>query len=109
MPETMTCYERVEKAWNLEEADRVPVAPMVIYILPYLAGVSFWEMIADPEMLAQAAIDQSDLVGDFIHPALTILDHQTRLTMQLTRINWWRSCCWVMAALARSAMFVTLR
>jgi hypothetical protein len=30
MPETMTCYERLEKVWNLEEADRVPVSPMVI-------------------------------------------------------------------------------
>jgi uroporphyrinogen-III decarboxylase len=89
--ERMTSYERVEKAWNLEEADRVPVAPMVIYILPYLAGLSFSEMISNPERLAQAAIDQSDLVGDFIHPALTVLDHQAVLpnsTWDQVSIDW---------------------
>ena len=58
MSETMTSYERVEAAWNLEEGDRVPVAPMVIYFIPYLAGLSFKEMLADPGRLAQAAIDQ---------------------------------------------------
>jgi uroporphyrinogen-III decarboxylase len=89
--ETMTSFERVEAAWNLTAADRVPVAPMVIYILPYLAGLSFTEMIKDPERMAQAAIDHSDLVGDFIHPLLTILDHQAVLpnsTWDQVSIDW---------------------
>jgi uroporphyrinogen-III decarboxylase len=87
----LTCYERVEKAWNLQKADRVPVAPMVIYILPYLAGLSFKEMIENPERLAQAAIDNRELVGDFIHPVLTILDHQAVLpnsTWDQVSIDW---------------------
>lgn len=79
MKATMTCYDRLEAAWNLEEADRVPVAPLVIYILPYLAKMTFTEMIADPEKLAQSAIDHSDLIGDCLHPVLTIHDHQALL------------------------------
>jgi hypothetical protein len=64
---------------------------MVIYILPYLAGLTFDEMIGDPERLAQAAIDNIDLVGDFIHPALTILDHQAVLpnsTWDQVSLDW---------------------
>ena len=79
MSKTMTCYERVETAWNLKEADRVPVAPLVIYLIPYLAGLSFKDMIEDPERLSQAAIDRCDLIGDNIHPVMTILDHQSLL------------------------------
>lgn len=76
---TMTCFERVEAAWNLAEADRVPVAPLVIYFIPYLAGMSFREMLSDPERLAQAAIDHQDLIGDCLHPVMTFLDHQLLL------------------------------
>lgn len=91
MPDSMTPYERVEAAWNLQEADRVPVAPMVIYMLPYLAGLSIKEAIEDPERLAQSAIDGRDLVGDFIHPVLTLLDHQAVLpnsTWDQVSIDW---------------------
>ena len=91
MPETMTCYERVEAAWNLKEADRVPVAPLVIYILPYLSGVTFHELLSDPEKLVQTAIDHSDLVGDNIHPLLTIHDHQSILPntgWERTTLHW---------------------
>jgi len=91
MSETMTCYERVDAAWNLREADRVPVAPMVIYIIPYLAGLSFKDMLEDPERLAQAAIDHCDLIGDFVHPVLTMLDHQAILpnaTWDQVSIHW---------------------
>ena len=91
MGEVMTPYKRVEAAWNLQEADRVPVAPMVIYLLPYRAGLSVKEAIENPERLAQAAIDQSELVGDFIHPALTLLDHQAVLpnsTWDRVSIDW---------------------
>jgi hypothetical protein len=91
MGETMTCFERVEAAWNLTEADRVPVAPMVIYFIPYIAGLSFKEMLEDPERLAQAAIDHCEFIGDFIHPCLTMLDHQAILpnsTWDQVSINW---------------------
>jgi hypothetical protein len=73
---TMTCLERIEAAWNLEEADRVPVAPLVIYLVPYLAGLSFRDMLAHPDRLAQAAIDHQDVIGDCLHPVMTFLDHQ---------------------------------
>ena len=66
MAEEMTPYERIENAWNLEEADRVPVAPLVIYILPYVDGLSFKDIFSDPENLVQAVIDNIDLVGDNI-------------------------------------------
>lgn len=72
----MTCLERIEAAWNLEEADRVPVAPLVIYFIPYIAGLSFRDMLTDPERLAQAAIDHQDMIGDCLHPVMTFLDHQ---------------------------------
>jgi uroporphyrinogen-III decarboxylase len=91
MAETMTCYERVEAAWNLKQADRVPVAPLVIYILPYLAGLSFHEILSDPEKLVQAAIDHSDLVGDNIHPLLTVHDHHSLLPntgWERTTLHW---------------------
>jgi hypothetical protein len=88
---TMTCYERIEAAWNLEEADRVPVAPLVIYLIPYQAGLSFTDMLAEPEMVGQAAIDQQDLIGDGIHPVATFFDHQFLLPTagwdQVT-LNW---------------------
>ncbi|MBW2368369.1 MAG: hypothetical protein JRH15_10820 [Deltaproteobacteria bacterium] len=91
MKETMTCYERLEAAWNLEEADRVPVAPLVIYLLPYQSGLQFKEMIEDPEKLVQSAIDNSDLIGDCLHPVLTLHDHQALLphsTWDRVTLDW---------------------
>lgn len=76
MSEGWTCYERLEAAYNLEEADRVPVAPLVIYLPPYLAGVSFRDMLEDPETAAQACIDRQDVIGDGLHPVMTLLNHQ---------------------------------
>lgn len=91
MPETLTPYERVEKAWNLEEADRVPVAPLVIYILPYQAGLSFKDFFDDPERMVDAVIEQIDLVGDNIHPLLTVHDHHALLPntgWETTTLHW---------------------
>jgi uroporphyrinogen-III decarboxylase len=91
MPNTMTPYQRVEKAWNLEQADRVPVAPLVIYILPYQAGLSFKEFFDDPERMVDAVIDQIDLVGDNIHPLLTVHDHHALLPntgWETTTLHW---------------------
>lgn len=91
MTDNMTPYERIEKAWNLEEADHVPVAPLVIYILPYVAGLSFKEILGDPDNLVQAVIDNSDLVGDNIHPLLTVHDHHALLPntgWETTTLHW---------------------
>jgi uroporphyrinogen-III decarboxylase len=73
----MTSYERWIKAWELEEADRVPVAPINCYIIPYLAGISIREMFFEPEKLVQATIDTRDLlgVGDYVDPNITTLNH----------------------------------
>jgi uroporphyrinogen-III decarboxylase len=87
----MTPYERVETAWNLEEADRVPVAPLVIYILPYQAGLSFKDFFDDPECMVNAVIEQIDLVGDNIHPLLTVHDHHALLPntgWETTTLHW---------------------
>jgi hypothetical protein len=44
--ESMTSIERIDKAINLEEADRVPVAPLLSYDIPRYYGISteeyFW-------------------------------------------------------------------
>lgn len=75
MAETMTCYERVEAAWNLEEADRVPVVPTSIYFLHYTGGISVKEGLTDPEKLIGAVKENLDLLGDSVHPSNTALDH----------------------------------
>lgn len=79
MKEEMTRYERLEAAWNLEEADRVPVAPLNCYIIPYLGGISIREMFSKPEKLIQAAIKCLDIIGDNIDPNITTLDHLSLL------------------------------
>jgi len=71
----MTRYERLQAAWNLEEADRVPVAPIICYMIPYLAGLTIKEMFTEPEKLIGAIRQHIDLVGDNVHPLITTLDH----------------------------------
>jgi hypothetical protein len=75
MKDEMTRYERLEAAWNLEEADRVPVTPVNCYIIPYLGGISIKEMFTEPEKLIQATIKCMDIIGDNIDPNITTLDH----------------------------------
>jgi hypothetical protein len=43
MPEKRTRYERREAAWNLEEGDRIPAAPLNCYIIPYRGGITLLE------------------------------------------------------------------
>lgn len=91
MAGNMTSYERLEAAWNLEEADRVPVAPLVINIIPYLTGMSIKETYTNPDRLIQAAIECGDIVGDCIHPLLTMFDHQSLLPKSAwdrTTLDW---------------------
>lgn len=75
--ETMSRYERLHKAWNLEEADRVPVSPVNCYIIPYVAGITIKEMFLEPEKLIQATIKAWDILGgwDDIDPNITTLNH----------------------------------
>ena len=77
MKETMSKYERLEKAWNLEEADRVPVSPVNCYIVPYLAGISIREMFLEPDKLVEATAQVYDMLGgwDDIDPNITTLNH----------------------------------
>ncbi len=79
MKETITRYERLEAAWNLEKADRVPVVPVNCYIIPYLGGISIREMFLEPDKLIQATIKCMDIIGDNIDPNITTLDHLSLL------------------------------
>ena len=75
--ETMTSYERLEIAWNLGEADRVPVSPVNCYIIPYLAGITIREMFLEPDKLIKATVDTMEILGasDDIDPNITTLNH----------------------------------
>jgi uroporphyrinogen-III decarboxylase len=75
MTEEMTALERIEAAYRMEETDRVPVAPILCYMIPYLAGMSIKEMFHEPEKMVEAFIEFGDLLGDCVDPNLIILDH----------------------------------
>jgi len=91
MKEKMTRYERLLAAWNLEEADRVPCAPIMVYFIPYQAGLTVKEIFADPEKVARAMAEKKDLIGDNVHPIITTLDHLSllgRAGWDQTTLNW---------------------
>jgi hypothetical protein len=75
MTSEMTSFERIEAAYRMEETDRIPTAPIICYMIPYLAGMSIHEMFHEPEKMVQAFIDHGDLIGDNAEPNLIILDH----------------------------------
>ncbi|MFY9606409.1 MAG: hypothetical protein WAS24_06750, partial [Thermoplasmata archaeon] len=77
MEETMTSYERLELAWNLKEADRVPVAPVNCYIFPWLGRINIREMFMEPDKLVQATIKAREFLGggDNVDPNITTLNH----------------------------------
>jgi len=75
MADKMTPYERFEAAFRMEVPDRVPVAPIHNYMVPYLAGMSVWEEFMEPEKLVQALIDHRDLIGDFQDSYVINLNH----------------------------------
>lgn len=77
--EKISRYERLEAAWNLEKADRVPVAPILCYIIPYLGRITIREMFFEPEKLIQATVACLDIIGDNIDPNITTLDHLSLL------------------------------
>jgi hypothetical protein len=75
--EAMTRYERIEAAWNLKEADRVPSDPLNCYILAYQGGISIREMFTNPAKLIQATIRARKKIGegDQVDPNITTLGH----------------------------------
>ena len=84
MKTKMTSYERLLSAYNIEEGDRVPVAPINLYIIPYMAGMSVLEGQREAEKLVDAYIEHKDLLGDAVHPFMTAQDH----TGLLGRCGW---------------------
>ncbi len=88
---TLTRYERLLAAWNLEAADRVPCAPIMVYFIPYQAGLSIKEIFTEPGKVFQALKDHQDLIGDNTHPIITTLDHMSmlgRAGWDQTTLNW---------------------
>jgi uroporphyrinogen-III decarboxylase len=79
MADKMTSFERMEAAYRMEIPDRVPVAPIINYLIAYQGGLTIREMFTEPEKLVQATIDHIDLVGDHIDPNQLILDHLSML------------------------------
>ncbi len=77
MKESLSRYERIEAAWNLEEADRVPVSPLNCYILAYQGGISIREMFHEPEKFTKAVVQARKKIGegDQEDPNITTLDH----------------------------------
>jgi len=75
--EAMTRSERIEAAWNLREADRVPSDPLNCYILAYQGGISIREMFTNPGKLIQATVRARKKIGegDQVDPNITTLDH----------------------------------
>ena len=79
MKEKMTRYERIQAAYNLEEADRVPVAPILVYIGPYLTRMTIKEALRNADKLVDAYLKYQDLTGDMVYPFMTGLDHMAML------------------------------
>jgi uroporphyrinogen-III decarboxylase len=79
MKERMTRYERIQAAYNLEEADRVPVAPILVYIGPYLTQMTIKEALRNADKLVDAYLKYQDLTGDMVYPFMTGLDHMAML------------------------------
>ena len=75
--DSMTRYQRIEAAWKLKEADRVPSDPLNCYILAYRGGISILEMFTDPSKLVQATVEARKILGegDQVDPNITTLDH----------------------------------
>jgi hypothetical protein len=79
MADKMTSFERIEAAYRMEVTDRVPVTPIVCYMIPYLAGMTVKEMFSEPERHVQAFIDFQDLIGDNCEPNIIVLNHLSLL------------------------------
>jgi hypothetical protein len=75
----MTAFERVEAAYRMEVTDRVPVTPIICYMIPYLAGMSVKEMFTEPERHVEAFVAHKHLIGDNCDPNLIVIDHLSML------------------------------
>lgn len=56
----MTSFERIEAAYRMKIPDRVPVAPIINYLIAYQAGLTIREMFTEPEMLVYGTPDDVD-------------------------------------------------
>jgi len=70
MSEAMTSIERVNLAVDLKEADRVPVAPLIIYFQAKASGISIGELFHDPDKAIRALDITFNKLGgyDIIYP-----------------------------------------
>jgi uroporphyrinogen-III decarboxylase len=91
MTEKMSPFERFEAAFRMEETDRVPVAPIHNYLVPYVAGLTIWEEFFEPEKLVQALLDNRDLIADFQDSYVINLNHMSflgRSGWDQTTLDW---------------------
>jgi uroporphyrinogen-III decarboxylase len=75
MKGSMTSIERIELAMNLKEADRIPVAPLNIYIFAYRAGIPLHEYRDNPKKMVEAFEKNLDIIGDMFYPNLADRNH----------------------------------
>lgn len=93
MTSSITSHQRVQAAWDLTAADRVPTAPLHIYIIGYLAGLTVRETIRDPEKVLGALLScyKRGLLGDAQHPLTTGCAHMWMLPKcgwEMTCLDW---------------------
>lgn len=55
MAEQLTGLERIQRATGLEEVDRVPVSPLLMYFCAHFNGVSTKDFLSDPQKQTEAA------------------------------------------------------
>lgn len=75
---SMSSVERIKRAHNLKEADRVPVAPLNIYIHGYLSGLTLKEFMTEPKKAVEATekvMKEKLGVGDEVYPNILLMDH----------------------------------
>ncbi len=69
----MTAAERVEAAASFQEADRVPVAPLLCGATRRVKGVSYAEWSQDGELAARCQLDAQEMIGfDGMSPFLDL-------------------------------------
>jgi hypothetical protein len=79
MADKMTSFERVEAAFRMEIPDRVPVAPIINYLVPYVAGLSVKDIFTEPEKVVQAHVEHADLIQDFVDSYVINCNHMSFL------------------------------
>jgi hypothetical protein len=91
MSDRMSPYERFEAAFRMEQTDRLPMAPIHNYLVPYLAGITIWEEFFEPEKLVQALLNHRHLIGDFQESYVINMNHLSllgRAGWDQTTLDW---------------------